>query len=68
MEALREDPDRGLLCIDWNDQSEPEISIIGDPSDDNYSRFEVILVPCNYVHTMLGYVGDSINPECIGDL
>ena len=57
---MREDPDRGMFCIDWND--EDPIEIIGEEFDDDYTRFEAVLVPCNYLHTMLDYQGDSISP------
>ena len=57
-----------MLCLDWNDE-EP-FEIIGSDIDDDYTRLEVNLVPCNYIHTMLGYQGDfnSISPECVTDL
>ena len=55
-----------MFCLDW-DKQEP-IEIIGSDIDDDYTRLEVVLVPCNYMHTMLGYQGDSISPECITDL
>ena len=41
---------------------------MGDTQDDDHIRFEAVLVPCNYLHTMLDYQGDSIHPECVGDL
>ena len=43
-----------MYCIDWNDD-EP-FEIIGESShDDDYARIDVILSPCNYLHTELGY-------------
>lgn len=56
-----------MFCVDWNDVDEP-FEIKGSDEDGDHSRIEVILVPCNYVHTDLGYEGDSISPECIGSL
>ena len=41
---------------------------MGYEFDADYVRLEVILVPCNYLHTMMDYRDDSISPECIGDL
>ena len=37
------------------------------PEDDNnYQRWEYILVPCNYLHKELGEdIGDTIDPQCI---
>ena len=67
MQNLRGDPERGMLCIDWNDPEMP-IIIKGDEYNDDYQRFEAVLVPCNYVHTELGYEGDSIHPECVHNL
>ena len=55
-----------MLCLDWDDD-EP-IELIGVENDNDYTRLEVVLVPCNYIHTQLGYEGDSIHPECITDL
>ena len=63
---IRADPERGMFCLDW-DNNEP-IEIIGSDIDDDYTRLEVNLVPCNYMHTQLGYQGDTINPECNGSL
>ena len=53
-----------MFCVDWNDVNEP-FDIKGSDEDDDHSRIEVMLVPCNYMHTELGYQGDSISPECI---
>ena len=63
LQALRDDPERGMLCIDWNNDDLP-ISLRGDEGEDNYQRFEAVLVPCNYVHTKWGWDKDSIHPEC----
>ena len=46
---LQTDPDRGMLCLDWDD-GDP-LEIIGADSNDDYTRLEVVLVPCNYIHT-----------------
>ena len=66
MERIKNDPARGFFCIDWID-GEP-FEVYGHESEDDYQRLEVILLPCNYVHTSFGYEGDSVSPECIGDL
>ena len=42
-----------MLCLDWDD-GEP-IELIGTEIDEDYTRLEVVLVPCNYLHTHLGY-------------
>ena len=55
-----------MLCIDWTDDNPIEIQ--GRFQDKDYTRLEVILLPCNYIHTMLGYNEDSISPECIANL
>ena len=64
---MREDPDRGFLCIDWDDKIEP-MAIQGTSSQDDFQRIDIALVPCNYVHTMFDYEDDSVSPECIGSL
>ena len=63
LQDLRNDPERGMLCIDW-DVDDPPVAIKGDEGEDDYQRFEAVLVPCNYVHKTFGDVGDSIHPEC----
>ena len=55
-----------MFCIDWNDDDPFEL--LGRQQDDEYTRLEVLLNPCNYKHTMLGYQEDSIHPECVADL
>ena len=55
-----------MFCIDWNDD-EP-IVITGHEYDSDYTAFDVLYVPCNYVHTMFNYQGDSIYPGCVEEL
>ena len=66
LKSIREDPDRGMYCIDWNDEEAIEL-INGSSQDDDYARIDVTVTPCNYLHTMLDYEGDSISDDCIGD-
>ena len=49
-----------MFCLDWDDDN--PIEITGSDIDEDYTRFEINLTPCNYVHTMLGDIGDSIDP------
>ena len=53
------------MCIDW--QSE-DILVYGNSKADNFQRIEFILLPCNYIHTDLGYTDDFVADECIPDL
>ena len=55
-----------MFCLDWDDDD--PIEVIGTEIDNDYTRLEVVLTPCNYVHRQLGDVGDSIHPECVTDL
>ena len=55
-----------MYCIEWSDD-EP-VEVYGYEHEEDYSRLDVALLPCNYLHTDLGYQGDSIHPECVGDL
>ena len=55
-----------MFCIDWNDDN--PIEIVGTYEEDDYTRVDLILTPCNYLHTALDYQEDSISSECIGDL
>ena len=64
-QKLTTNEDRGLYCIDW--QSE-DVLVYGNSKADNFQRIEFVLLPCNYIHTDLGYTGDSIADECVADL
>ena len=64
---MKEDPDRGMFCLDWDDEGPIEL-INASSQDDGYARIDVTETPCNYVHAMLGYEGDSLSSECIGGL
>ena len=66
MKKIRDDPDRGMYCIDWNDDD--PIEMIGNETDDDYARLEVVFAPCNYLHTIYDHTEDSVSPECIADL
>lgn len=61
---IKKNPKRGMYCLDLDE----EISLFGNERNDNYASLEIVLVPCNYVHSHLGYEGDSIHPECIADI
>ena len=41
---------RQLYCLNWDELEEEELSVYGVENDDNYQRFEFILLPCNYIH------------------
>ena len=55
-----------MVCLDWKDNDPYEL--IGFEFDDEATYIDIVLVPCNYIHTLGGYSEDSISPECIGDL
>ena len=57
-----------MYCIDWEGEDVEPIEIYGNEKNDEYQRVELVLVPCNYLHTHLGNVGDTIADECIADL
>ena len=61
------DEDRSLFCFDWQEMAE-EIYLKGySTSVENYQMLTIDLVPCNYVHSYLGYEEDSIADGCIAD-
>ena len=64
MEAIKSNPTRGMFCIDWDKE---DISIYGNEKNDFYTRIEVVLVPCNYIHTPLGYEEDEVHEDCVAD-
>ena len=51
-----------MFCLDWERE---DIEIYGNEKNAEYSRLEVVLVPCNYVHTHLGYTEDFVHEDCI---
>ena len=53
-----------MYCLDWEDEVEDKL-IYGHSKNDEYQRLDIVLVPCNYVHSYLGYEGDSISKECL---
>lgn len=62
--TIRSDPKRGFYCLDWSG----DYDLYGNEITNNYQKIEFVLAPCNYVHSYLGWQGDSINPDCIADL
>ena len=51
-----------MYCLDWGDDVE-DMLIYGNTKNDEYQMFEILLVPCNYLHT----IDDSIPSECLAD-
>ena len=50
-----------MYCLDWNNEDPEDPSeIVGTENTDDYSRLDIVVLPCNYIHTMLGYSDDSI--------
>ena len=45
LKEIRNDPERGFYCPDWN--AEDDYEIYGQEIDDDYKRLEVIFMPCN---------------------
>ena len=64
IDRIRDNPKRGMYCIDQPD----DFFLQGNENNAKFQYFEMIMVPCNYLHTEFGYTEDSISPECIGDL
>ena len=62
--AVRANPKRNMYCID----NFKNFVIYGNEKNSEYQRVEVVLVPCNYLHTQFGYTEDSIHPDCVSDL
>ncbi len=55
-----------MFCINFD--NEDSVVLNGEFFDDNYTRIDITLAPCNYLHTALNYTDDSVSPECIPDL
>ena len=61
-----DDPKRALYCLDWDEVGE-ELDIWGFDGYQDYRYVDIILVPCNYLHTSYGWTEDRIAEECVHD-
>ena len=58
---------RSLFCLNWAAVGR-QMELNGFQSSiENYQFFSFDLVPCNYIHSYLGYQNDSIAEGCISD-
>lgn len=67
--SINTDPKRGFYCVDW-DENDPLV-INGNENELNFQRIEVILLPCNYVHTKYGVspdANDFVHSDCVANL
>ena len=55
-----------LICFDWKDQDMSYL-VYGSTTAPSWSRFELLMTPCNYVHRQAGDYGDTVTDECIAD-
>ena len=60
------DPDRNLYCFDWEELKD-EMVIYGVSSYTEFQYIDFALVPCQYNHTINGWMGDTIHPDCVWD-
>ena len=63
LQSIKDDPERGFICLDWN--GDYDLSIYGDENESDYQRLEVDLVPCNQIKTDIGDLPDGVSPECV---
>lgn len=63
---INSSPKRGFMCIDFEEGE--NLKIYGNERNDEYQRIEIVLVPCNYLHSHLGYRLDRIHEDCVADL
>mgnify|MGYP001626803454 CR=1 FL=1 len=66
MKDIKENPDRGMYCLDEAEMEGKEI--YGNENNENYGILSLLLFPCNYVHTEYGYTEDTVHPDCIANL
>ena len=62
LQSIKEDPDRGFICLDWN--GDQDMEIYGNENESNYQRIEVDLVPCNLINTDESVLADGVSPKC----
>ena len=59
--------DHKLFCID-QERYRDILEVWGNVNqEDEYQRFEFVLVPCNYVHAEIERTDDFVSKECIPD-
>ena len=66
LEAIKENPKRGLYCLDWQRDGDI-LESWGAENWDEYQRVEFVVFPCNYRHTEMIDIGDVVSDECIAD-
>ena len=64
MDQIKADEERGFVCIDWTKE---DFKIYGLETDENYSKLEAILVPCNYLHNEITMRENEFSQDCIVD-
>ncbi len=52
MQRIKENPERGMYCFDSAEFDDKEI--YGDEKNQNNGRVNIVLVPCNFIHSSLG--------------
>lgn len=67
LDKILNDEARSLYCLDLEKEGEI-IKMLGDRSDDSFTRLDIIVAPCNYLNAYAGHDGDPIAPGCIRDL
>ena len=60
---IRENPKRGMYCFDQDEMQ--GLEIYGDEKNENHGKLEILVLPCNYLHTDLGWTEDTIQPDCV---
>ena len=50
-----------LFCIDRENFEEGELSVWGVENAESYQRFEVILLPCNYIHIEFDSTNEAVH-------
>ena len=71
-EKIKADPNRGMYCLDLmqepgsaseGDNQERNLTVFGNEKNGNYQRIEVVLVPCNYLHSNFETVSQNCEPN-----
>lgn len=65
LDEIKSDPERGFYCLDWS--VEEQFLLFGTENDDEYQRFELVLLPCNSLYSDVGLLpGElaTVDAEC----
>ena len=65
LDRIISNPKRGLFCVDWDDDN--PFVLQGNENNFSFATIDILLLPCNYVHSDYGDIGDFVHKDCIAN-